>query len=221
MDPNGAMEISSGQPPEAPQQIAGTPSTIPPVVASTGPHIRASTVANSATTMPVGSMPGGSVRAVATHTTQAQSGIPSTGAAPSVALPIYPKVVAATAENGGTTTTATGSGGGGVNTNPHIASTPTTPGQQPPPSVGRSGGSGPMGPATKQTRELKVEDALLYLDQVKVEFADKPQVYNEFLEIMKNFKAQSINTPGKFSAIFVYICIYVCMSICMYENTPI
>ncbi|KAJ1419802.1 hypothetical protein B484DRAFT_400072 [Ochromonadaceae sp. CCMP2298] len=43
----------------------------------------------------------------------------------------------------------------------------------------------------KQPRELKVEDALLYLDQVKMEFSDKPQIYNEFLDIMKNFKAQS------------------------------
>lgn len=43
----------------------------------------------------------------------------------------------------------------------------------------------------KPSRELKVEDALLYLDQVKSEFADKPHIYNEFLEIMKNFKAQS------------------------------
>mmetsp|Transcript_18797 Transcript_18797/g.25908 ORF Transcript_18797/g.25908 Transcript_18797/m.25908 type:complete len:511 (+) Transcript_18797:67-1599(+) len=48
----------------------------------------------------------------------------------------------------------------------------------------------------KISRELKVEDALLYLDQVKMEFSDKPQIYNEFLDIMKNFKAQSINTPG-------------------------
>ena len=32
--------------------------------------------------------------------------------------------------------------------------------------------------------------------QVKMEFSDKPHIYNEFLEIMKNFKAQSINTPG-------------------------
>lgn len=45
-------------------------------------------------------------------------------------------------------------------------------------------------------KELKVEDALLYLDQVKLEFSDKPHIYNEFLEIMKNFKAQSIDTPG-------------------------
>ena len=50
--------------------------------------------------------------------------------------------------------------------------------------------------SSKQVRELKVEDALLYLDQVKMEFSDKPHIYNEFLEIMKNFKAQSINTPG-------------------------
>eukprot|EP01036_Dinobryon_divergens_P031604 gene31604-41036_t len=48
----------------------------------------------------------------------------------------------------------------------------------------------------KLSRELKVEDALLYLDQVKMEFSDKPHIYNEFLDIMKNFKAQSINTPG-------------------------
>jgi paired amphipathic helix protein Sin3a len=43
----------------------------------------------------------------------------------------------------------------------------------------------------KPTKELKVEDALLYLDQVKMEFSDKPHIYNEFLDIMKNFKAQS------------------------------
>lgn len=45
-------------------------------------------------------------------------------------------------------------------------------------------------------RELKVEDALLYLDQVKVEFGDQPHIYNEFLEIMKTFKTQEIDTPG-------------------------
>jgi hypothetical protein len=35
-----------------------------------------------------------------------------------------------------------------------------------------------------------VGDALLYLDQVKIEFSEKPEIYNEFLDIMKNFKAQ-------------------------------
>ena len=45
-------------------------------------------------------------------------------------------------------------------------------------------------------RELKVEDALLYLDQVKLEFGDRPRIYNEFLEIMKCFKAQEVDTVG-------------------------
>lgn len=39
-------------------------------------------------------------------------------------------------------------------------------------------------------KELKVEDALLYLDLVKMEFTDKPHIYNQFLEIMKDFKAE-------------------------------
>jgi paired amphipathic helix protein Sin3a len=32
--------------------------------------------------------------------------------------------------------------------------------------------------------------------KVKKEFSDKPETYNEFLDIMKNFKAQTIDTPG-------------------------
>ena len=45
-------------------------------------------------------------------------------------------------------------------------------------------------------RELRVEDALLYLDQVKMEFGDQPHIYNEFLDIMKTFKTQQLDTPG-------------------------
>ena len=45
-------------------------------------------------------------------------------------------------------------------------------------------------------RELRVEDALMYLDQVKMEFGDRPHIYNEFLDIMKTFKSQQIDTPG-------------------------
>mmetsp|Transcript_29391 Transcript_29391/g.90951 ORF Transcript_29391/g.90951 Transcript_29391/m.90951 type:complete len:684 (-) Transcript_29391:996-3047(-) len=48
----------------------------------------------------------------------------------------------------------------------------------------------------KVLRELKVEDTLLYLDQVKMAFGEKPEIYNKFLDIMKNFKAQEIDTPG-------------------------
>ncbi|VDL80727.1 unnamed protein product [Nippostrongylus brasiliensis] len=43
---------------------------------------------------------------------------------------------------------------------------------------------------------VKVEDALSYLDQVKTQFADQPNVYTQFLDIMKDFKSQAIDTPG-------------------------
>ncbi|RHY29609.1 hypothetical protein DYB32_005013, partial [Aphanomyces invadans] len=57
---------------------------------------------------------------------------------------------------------------------------------------------------------LRVEDALLYLDQVlhplrhfshagqqvKQQFGDQPDVYNQFLDVMKEFKSQTIDTPG-------------------------
>lgn len=45
-------------------------------------------------------------------------------------------------------------------------------------------------------RPLNVSDALSYLDAVKVRFHDQPEVYNQFLDIMKDFKSQLIDTPG-------------------------
>ncbi|KAH9508489.1 Paired amphipathic helix protein Sin3a [Bulinus truncatus] len=48
----------------------------------------------------------------------------------------------------------------------------------------------------QQCQRLKVEDALSYLDQVKLQFGNQPQVYNDFLDIMKEFKSQTIDTPG-------------------------
>ncbi|RDB29628.1 Paired amphipathic helix protein pst1 [Hypsizygus marmoreus] len=47
-----------------------------------------------------------------------------------------------------------------------------------------------------EVRALNVTDALSYLDAVKVQFQDKPEVYNRFLDIMKDFKSQVIDTPG-------------------------
>jgi len=44
---------------------------------------------------------------------------------------------------------------------------------------------------SSQHKQLKVEDALAYLEQVKQKFKDKPQVYNRFLDIMKEFKSQT------------------------------
>lgn len=40
-------------------------------------------------------------------------------------------------------------------------------------------------------RPLNVKDALSYLEMVKVKFQDKAEVYNQFLDIMKDFKSQA------------------------------
>ena len=45
-------------------------------------------------------------------------------------------------------------------------------------------------------RELRVEDALDYLDKVKAAFGDRPTIYNDFLEIMKKFKVMELDTQG-------------------------
>ncbi|KAG9331276.1 hypothetical protein JZ751_019543 [Albula glossodonta] len=60
---------------------------------------------------------------------------------------------------------------------------------------------GPTPPQGQQFQRLKVEDALSYLDQVKLQFGSQPQVYNDFLDIMKEFKSQSIDTPGVISRV--------------------
>lgn len=52
---------------------------------------------------------------------------------------------------------------------------------------------------TPNARPLNVKDALSYLDQVKFQFSGQPEVYNRFLDIMKDFKSQEIDTPGMFS----------------------
>lgn len=43
-------------------------------------------------------------------------------------------------------------------------------------------------PQSTPARTLDVTDALGYLDAVKVEFQNNPEVYNQFLDIMKDFK---------------------------------
>ncbi|VDN38169.1 unnamed protein product [Gongylonema pulchrum] len=37
---------------------------------------------------------------------------------------------------------------------------------------------------------------MYYLDQVKQQFAEAPDVYVSFLDVMKDFKSQCIDTPG-------------------------
>ncbi|KAI0031590.1 hypothetical protein K488DRAFT_51739 [Vararia minispora EC-137] len=55
--------------------------------------------------------------------------------------------------------------------------------------------------AGPQERQLNVTDALTYLDAVKVQFQEHPDVYNIFLDIMKEFKSQMIDTPGVISRV--------------------
>lgn len=50
--------------------------------------------------------------------------------------------------------------------------------------------------ASPAPRSVKFESALDFLDQVKLQFQHQPQIYNYFLDVMKEFKAQTIDTPG-------------------------
>lgn len=72
---------------------------------------------------------------------------------------------------------------------PRASNTPT-----PAPPNDSPGASQPSSDVTG--RPLNVTDALSYLDAVKMQFQDKPEVYNQFLDIMKDFKSQVIDTPG-------------------------
>ncbi|CAG0903253.1 unnamed protein product, partial [Cyprideis torosa] len=66
----------------------------------------------------------------------------------------------------------------------------------------QGGGSGPPSTAAPTTHspigapQFQVENALPYLDQVKYRFWNQPQVYKDFVDIMKEFKSHSLNTPG-------------------------
>lgn len=46
------------------------------------------------------------------------------------------------------------------------------------------------GMTESESRPLNVTDALSYLDSVKQQFQENPDVYNQFLDIMKDFKGQ-------------------------------
>lgn len=59
----------------------------------------------------------------------------------------------------------------------------------PPPFLSRSPVR-PVQQAPQLGQRLTTNDALTYLREVKNRFADKKEVYDTFLEIMKEFKAQ-------------------------------
>lgn len=69
-------------------------------------------------------------------------------------------------------------------------------GQQNASMVGVAPGGHQIPGGITQGQQPILNDALTYLDQVKVQFHDQPDVYNRFLDIMKDFKSQAIDTPG-------------------------
>ena len=69
----------------------------------------------------------------------------------------------------------------------HTARTPKPP--TPRPETANSASPGQQ-PSPEVSRPLNVTDALSYLDAVKNQFNDNPDVYNQFLDIMKDFKSQ-------------------------------
>ncbi|KAF9041264.1 hypothetical protein BJ165DRAFT_1349868 [Panaeolus papilionaceus] len=75
---------------------------------------------------------------------------------------------------------------------PHAASSPGAG-----PST-RSRRGSPMDTQNQNSssRPLNVTDALSYLDAVKGQFQHQSDVYNKFLDIMKEFKNEQIDTPG-------------------------
>ncbi|TFY51148.1 hypothetical protein EVG20_g11141 [Dentipellis fragilis] len=62
------------------------------------------------------------------------------------------------------------------------------------PSIGSS-------PDNQGKRQLNITDALNYINAVKKEFKDRPDVYNVFLKTMEDFKKHNIDTSGVISRI--------------------
>ena len=69
-------------------------------------------------------------------------------------------------------------------------------------SAARETASSTPDAVTQPYRQLKVEDALAYLDQIKAKYDRQPHIYNQFLDLMKEFKAQRIDTPGVINCVF-------------------
>ncbi|KAL2523463.1 Paired amphipathic helix protein Sin3-like 2 [Forsythia ovata] len=63
-------------------------------------------------------------------------------------------------------------------------------------SGGGGGGGGGGGSGAGGTQKLTTNDALTYLKEVKDMFQDQREKYDRFLDVMKDFKAQRIDTTG-------------------------
>jgi paired amphipathic helix protein Sin3a len=56
--------------------------------------------------------------------------------------------------------------------------------------------SGDGGGTMPSKQQPMINDALNYVDLVKAEFHNKPETYNLFLDVMRAFKEQVLDTPG-------------------------
>ncbi|PWA44006.1 SIN3-like 2 [Artemisia annua] len=65
-----------------------------------------------------------------------------------------------------------------------------------PPQVPGGGGEGAGGGGASSAQKLTTNDALTYLKEVKDMFQDQREKYDMFLDVMKDFKAQRIDTTG-------------------------
>ena len=64
------------------------------------------------------------------------------------------------------------------------------------PAARSNQGAFPQISAFGQGQQPMLNDALSFLDQNKVQLQVQPSVYSRFLDIMKDYKGQAIDTPG-------------------------
>ena len=96
------------------------------------------------------------------------------------------------------TVVATASAAASATVPPPGGSSGTKPGPRSSPIAGNGLGAATTTFSTEKdtvTKQLRVEDALLYLDDVKRKLKDRPAIFNEFLAIMTNSKTQEVDTP--------------------------
>ncbi len=65
-----------------------------------------------------------------------------------------------------------------------------------PPSIQVPGHSASSPTVTTPQHNDKTKDAFGYLEKVKTQFAQQPAIYNQFLDVMKEFKSHNIRTEG-------------------------
>ena len=121
-----------------------------------------------------------SILAPASPRTQGLFGIPE------IPLPVIPPPVHPSLADPALLLNVVSASGAPVDMNPRTSRSTNTPRPEPSDSPSSANQRSP-----EVARPLNVTDALSYLDAVKNQFQDSPDVYNQFLDIMKDFKSQA------------------------------